>query len=263
MVGSSPHTRGAPLRRRGRSGRPGIIPAYAGSTAGVVGFGATAADHPRIRGEHWSLRRSSFQISGSSPHTRGAHGVGPVGVRAARIIPAYAGSTSHGTGWAAPATDHPRIRGEHDQMIVAELEPLGSSPHTRGARGVDGDESIVVRDHPRIRGEHMTTYLTLSFEKLDHPRIRGEHALRQFARPFLDGSSPHTRGAHRVSSRPPRYHRIIPAYAGSTGRLGPWQRGAADHPRIRGEHPRNVFKAIEQTRIIPAYAGSTTHKRPT
>ena len=36
-----------------------------------AGFPVT--DHPRIRGEH---------------------GVGPVGVRAARIIPAYAGSTN-------------------------------------------------------------------------------------------------------------------------------------------------------------------------
>ena len=79
--------------------------------------------------------------------------------------------------------------------------------------------------------------------------------------------------------------RIIPAYAGSTGRCTCLPVRRSDHPRIRGEHdrhsgrpasyrgssphtrgaPKNVFKAISQTRIIPAYAGSTGHlqSRPT
>ena len=55
--------------------------------------------------------------------------------------------------------------------------------------------------------------------------------------------------------------RIIPAYAGSTSLVRGGFGRPADHPRIRGEHPRNVFKAISQTRIIPAYAGSTCHRQ--
>ena len=71
----------------------GIIPAYAGSTdAGVEVLGG-AQDHPRIRGEHSTIRVSGGSPRGSSPHTRGArhhlHGVGD----RSRIIPAYAGST--------------------------------------------------------------------------------------------------------------------------------------------------------------------------
>ena len=52
ITGSSPHTRGARRGLRQVGAHVGIIPAYAGSTAGAIGFGATAADHPRIRGEH-------------------------------------------------------------------------------------------------------------------------------------------------------------------------------------------------------------------
>ena len=72
-TGSSPHTRGAPTARklgaasrvdhpriRGehpRAGvgvleRPGIIPAYAGSTESALAATSDAGDHPRIRGEH-------------------------------------------------------------------------------------------------------------------------------------------------------------------------------------------------------------------
>ena len=96
------------------------------------------------------------------------------------------------------------------------------------------------------------------------------------------GSSPHTRGAHRVSNRPPRDRRIIPAYAGSTSsNARPMARGR-DHPRIRGEHGfppagrRIRGGSSPHTRgapgcsgcwrgcggIIPAYAGSTAPFRP-
>ena len=116
---------------------------------------ATTWDHPRIRGEH------QYELT-----TR---------VNELGIIPAYAGSTrftckgrtkragsSPHTRGARPATtgrpqrrrDHPRIRGEHedvahnlvlvhgiipayagstDTTIVEDNHTMGSSPHTRGA----------------------------------------------------------------------------------------------------------------------------------
>ena len=155
-VGSSPHTRGARIiarigmicagnhpRIRGEHGRgrrrddgpPGIIPAYAGSTAGEkfvrnrsegssphtrgalrssCACRSRARDHPRIRGEHvWQHRRALL-----------CHG----------IIPAYAGST-------AP-------------LAVTIGVKLGSSPHTRGALAVSSMSVPRLGDHPRIRGEH-------------------------------------------------------------------------------------------------------------
>ena len=85
------------------------------------------------------------------------------------------------------------------------------------------------------------------------------------------------RGAQlRHDLRPPS-RRIIPAYAGSTIREGPWAWDTRDHPRVCGEHllamfdtqlptgssPRMrgahaVFQQGHPARgIIPAYAGST------
>ena len=132
----------------------GIIPAYAGSTRRLY----VVLDYVR----------------GSSPHTRGARdavdGVGDED----RIIPAYAGSTGVVVDVAGAGADHPRIRGEHPIAAKPDNLVMGSSPHTRGARGElvgwADDGGIIPayagstpapscgaasrRDHPRIRGEH-------------------------------------------------------------------------------------------------------------
>ena len=94
LPGSSPHTRGAPVRRGG----------------GAMSTG----DHPRIRGEHRIHVDEEDLAAGSSPHTRGAL-AGPGRRRGARA-------------------DHPRIRGEHRWTRPAAPRNGGSSPHTRGAR---------------------------------------------------------------------------------------------------------------------------------
>ena len=194
MVGSSPHTRGAPAFSHGRGFPDWIIPAYAGSTSEAGEPLGGDEDHPRIRGEHVHVGPPPFPGVGSSPHTRGARGLCAPSDRGAGIIPAYAGSTRGTPSFARPERDHPRIRGEH-------------TPTPRRAA-----------------------------RRWDHPRIRGEHAERHNPRGNFTGSSPHTRGAP-LRRRPARHRRrIIPAYAGSTpGRRGRRPSGW-DHPRIRGEH---------------------------
>ena len=52
QTGSSPHTRGTPPKRSSPQLHNGIIPAYAGNTAGAWSTSRTGRDHPRIRGEH-------------------------------------------------------------------------------------------------------------------------------------------------------------------------------------------------------------------
>ena len=113
FAGSSPHTRGAPGRRREASGPRGIIPAYAGSTDRGAWWSRGRSDHPRIRGEHKAVHISVNTFEGSSPHTRGAPARRRAGVRRLRIIPAYAGSTPRPPTPPPSRTDHPRIRGEH------------------------------------------------------------------------------------------------------------------------------------------------------
>ena len=93
MQGSSPHTRGAPTGSASPGAPPRIIPAYAGSTPGTPRRPFRRWDHPRIRGEHKCGSRLKTTNPGSSPHTRGAR-LWLVEIQlAARIIPAYAGST--------------------------------------------------------------------------------------------------------------------------------------------------------------------------
>ena len=52
IMGSSPHTRGAPISAPTTWSVIRIIPAYAGSTRRISPGGSSPPDHPRIRGEH-------------------------------------------------------------------------------------------------------------------------------------------------------------------------------------------------------------------
>ena len=214
-LGSSPHTRGArnPCPPTGSCRR--IIPAYAGSTPPAPSSRGPERDHPRIRGEHGPPMPVNSTSSGSSPHTRGAllhhHEI----ISCSRIIPAYAGSTASGGVRARGRRDHPRIRGEHDGLPIAEWRRAGSSPHTRGALILKSIYSAA----PRII-----------------PAYAGSTAMNVWKAAFSPGSSPHTRGALTPPSAPVLLCRIIPAYAGSTRPRRNVRRRRPDHPRIRGEH---------------------------
>ena len=201
--GSSPHTRGAHAVGGEGVWGDGIIPAYAGSTASVSSMGGFLSDHPRIRGEHDGRSVLAGSQGGSSPHTRGARRGGEPVVRAGRIIPAYAGSTSPARATTPSTPDHPRIRGEHVRSRSRGGAVEGSSPHTRGAPSPPSAASSAGSDHPRIRGEHIVGSIGM---------VIGW------------GSSPHTRGAHAVWAGDFADSGIIPAYAGSTlYRYGPYR----------------------------------------
>ena len=214
-MGSSPHTRGALPEVARRNGEVGIIPAYAGSTqcAGI-----------RL-GER----------SGSSPHTRGAPQARLRRGFRAGIIPAYAGST------VTPATapgylpDHPRIRGEHDDVAGDGGGAVGSSPHTRGARVATPPYPAASRIIPAYAGSTLSA-ASGWLSGGDHPRIRGEHRTSWTFHASICGSSPHTRGAPLGRDAGGCRRGIIPAYAGSTRRRGCRRGSRPDHPRIRGEH---------------------------
>ena len=173
-LGSSPHTRGAPVCVAIVGREMGIIPAYAGSTWTRSRSGSASGDHPRIRGEHVQMNRAIADGSGSSPHTRGAHPIFDEVYRKQRIIPAYAGSTAALASQAHSIADHPRIRGEHFGHVVYTVGISGSSPHTRGAprqRRLDHQPIWII---PAYAGS-TTSGATKGRRWRDHPRIRGEH----------------------------------------------------------------------------------------
>ena len=233
FCGSSPHTRGAHLRRQKDSTAPRIIPAYAGSTSPNVRRHDSRQDHPRIRGEHGWVSCVSCTLAGSSPHTRGAPFLRRTVLEVVRIIPAYAGSTVPEEHGEIGRQDHPRIRGEHGEVFRVSKTPVGSSPHTRGAHvqgdGHHGEERII----PAYAGS-TATWTAASISRTDHPRIRGEHRADRFDGDSLGGSSPHTRGARSPAAVRRWLSGIIPAYAGSTDPcpLADWATvGSSPHTR--------------------------------
>ena len=275
-LGSSPHTRGARSQLISPAFSSRIIPAYAGSTRSPSSSSPGRADHPRIRGEHDPGVVGVPEDGGSSPHTRGAPGSGLDPAPQGRIIPAYAGSTTYDKTGSYLEPDHPRIRGEHFLWWWSLSEAAGSSPHTRGAPHDFRYHHDPRRIIPAYAGSTASPS-TSSAAFADHPRIRGEHAAWIPSIIIASGSSPHTRGARQAILHVSSLARIIPAYAGSTVASGSRSQPRADHPRIRGEHPRKAIVCPSNegssphtrgaprplspspvgSRIIPAYAGST------
>ena len=192
-----------------------IIPAYAGSTTSPAQRLRAETNHPRIRGEHEDIDERYLEMTGSSPHTRGAPPNRRRHPRSLAIIPAYAGSTREAAGTGTARWDHPRIRGEHAERHDPKGNFTGSSPHTRGALLSLFFPLTPTRIIPAYAGS--TNTLRAIWEKSgDHPRIRGEHPSNPLRSLRGAGSSPHTRGALRDRRVPCIWGGIIPAYAGST-----------------------------------------------
>ncbi|SNV92133.1 Domain of uncharacterised function (DUF2825) [Corynebacterium urealyticum] len=233
--GSSPLARGAHDRLRQNLPRGRLIPAGAGSTAGLALGASRPGAHPRWRGEHPTFSPPFSGGSGSSPLARGALlGRGDLTLQA-RLIPAGAGSTQAQTTGHAPFSAHPRWRGEHRELTPFESSAVGSSPLARGAQSNFFSQSEQTGLIPAGAGS-TSNQAQNGVVKGAHPRWRGEHALEVSSNPFFAGSSPLARGAHAPAPADNVILRLIPAGAGST--LGPpsFPVTPPAHPRWRGEH---------------------------
>ena len=115
-------------------GRPGIIPADAGSTIWHLRDEDYYADHPRGCGEHVVLGAKVAFHAGSSPRMRGALHRILVVPDLDRIIPADAGSTHQSLYGCVGPLNHPRGCGEHGEINGLNRHTQGSSPRMRGAR---------------------------------------------------------------------------------------------------------------------------------
>ena len=159
--------------------------------------------------------------TGSSPHARGAPERRTRGMKEQR--------------------DHPRMRGEHayysrspteapgiipacaGSTMPASAAPslsMGSSPHARGAPWQLTLGVLASRDHPRMRGEHPSGVAGPPALAGIIPACAGSTGETRRIPPNPAGSSPHARGAPTLHLR--RKH-------------SGW-----DHPRMRGEHHRNL-----------------------
>ena len=279
--GSSPLSRGIPAPASETGPRARIIPALAGNTARTAIRPSSSPDHPRSRGEYVEQKTERSASTGSSPLSRGIHGLGIADLDDVGIIPALAGNTPSEVDQCRGGPDHPRSRGEYMPVRSGSHPCFGSSPLSRGIHRGRRRGRVLRGIIPALAGN---THIYTQGDPLwmDHPRSRGEYDALDITGGYRTGSSPLSRGIRRSPRTHPASHGIIPALAGNTPCLRPARTWTRDHPRSRGEYfpkrwghssragssplsrgiPAGGFCRESAAGIIPALAGNTKKDIP-
>ena len=152
---------------------------------------------------------------GSPPHTRGQvfHQIVVKFFRG--ITPAYAGTSSVVTAIFRKKEDHPRIRGDKENVAAIRIDAHGSPPHTRGQVQVEAVSAAYFRITPAYAGTSSSPGIYRAPSR-DHPRIRGDKTATNTQIKHIQGSPPHTRGQVSKLFRRRSKWRITPAYAGTS-----------------------------------------------
>ena len=172
--GSSPLTRGKPLRGIAGRTRRGLIPAHAGKTRARRMRCGLGPAHPRSRGENPAQARARRTRGGSSPLTRGKRAWRRTQRPPTRLIPAHAGKTLPWQSHQGRIPAHPRSRGENTCSIWRLHKCTGSSPLTRGKLFDPAIPDAVARLIPAHAGKtHHQHHVACHAPA--HPRSRGEN----------------------------------------------------------------------------------------
>ena len=171
--GSPPLTRGKEYANSKEWLHDRITPAYAGKSFPAPLRRGTGWDHPRLRGE-------KFSISSVRPMPMG-------------ITPAYAGKSSIAKLQNQINEDHPRLRGEKKSISCNSRSSSGSPPLTRGKGSPGMYPESYAGITPAYAGKRDCLYLILRLLK-DHPRLRGEKVFSSALLQVFRGSPPLTRG---------------------------------------------------------------------
>ena len=173
LRGSPPLTRGKEPTIFGVQTDQRITPAYAGKRILNRSKLTIIKDHPRLRGEKFSIRTFNLCLMGSPPLTRGKAPRDNLNKTLAGITPAYAGKRFFLRPLLFLEEDHPRLRGEKVAFIVICFVIQGSPPLTRGKVMIPFLISCTARITPAYAGKRLDKKIRdLTFE--DHPRLRGE-----------------------------------------------------------------------------------------
>ena len=213
----------------------GLIPAHAGKTLCPIWGPTRGTAHPRSRGENSTATALGVASTGSSPLTRGKHDPGRTRRPGLRLIPAHAGKTTDfaQVDWHDRA--HPRSRGENVAPRAGVVRVEGSSPLTRGQRGVLLGTLVGPGIIPTHAGKTASGAATRR-HGWDHPRSRGENFRGLKKQIASEGSSPLTRGKRGPCGLQGGHDGLIPTHAGKTNPSpGAVSRRTA-HPHSCGEN---------------------------
>ncbi len=172
-----------------------------------------------------------------------------------RLIPACAGNIQElhlGVGqWPA----HPRVCGEHSLKIEWRPAGHGSSPRVRGTYDDDDYSGGQRRLIPACAG-NMGGIARRPIPAPAHPRVCGEHPIAGGNHDPIHGSSPRVRGTFLRTMTTNPIPRLIPACAGNIVRAFLRARLATAHPRVCGEHGRNIGTSTERAGSSPRVRGT-------
>ena len=275
-TGSSPLTRGKPLRTRLGPRGGGLIPAHAGKTEGGLPKNSPGQAHPRSRGENFATLACAGVRGGSSPLTRGKPAGGGGAQEARGLIPAHAGKTRGVVGRRMSQGAHPRSRGENRERGLKGCASLGSSPLTRGKQQIADRLPRPPGLIPAHAGKTCSSPRCRARARA-HPRSRGENGGSSSPQRLQVGSSPLTRGKPKQLNIGAPAPRLIPAHAGKTAPGACSGLQGAAHPRSRGENrlrwcrwalvvgsspltrgkQPNYRDVLSREGLIPAHAGKT------
>ena len=234
-AGSPPLARGIRCTEEYNPLIPRITPACAGNTKHLLKNPLRTKDHPRLRGEYFSLNATPDMILGSPPLARGILSSINSIVSGYGITPACAGNTKIADGNVAATEDHPRLRGGYCLSNHPVRTIQGSPPLARGIRIILNARHNRLGITPACAGNTIKKRHCPTAPG-DHPRLRGEYQQRVWNSMTRSGSPPLARGIPLYLSDEDKEMGITPACAGNTTMEATLQLGIRDHPRLRGEY---------------------------
>ena len=172
-----------------------------------------------------------------------------------RFIPACAGNIPGGIALGRPTPVHPRVCGEHLSSDACNSRQPGSSPRVRGTFATPTYSFFCNRFIPACAGN-------IGFVPIEscvppvHPRVCGEHLAFDTHRRGLFGSSPRVRGTFLYRPAHELDQRFIPACAGNICHAQNFFPLATVHPRVCGEHDRDLAASLYQYGSSPRVRGT-------
>ena len=159
------------------------------------------------------------------------------------ITPACAGNSNRYICRLSRGGDHPRLRGEQQELNYHASMIEGSPPLARGTGRCGRVLAVVTGITPACAGNSLHREKN-TVQSRDHPRLRGEQYTYRPVPLQAVGSPPLARGTVRSYASTVRDTGITPACAGNRPFRAPRILRRWDHPRLRGEQAaRNALNS--------------------
>ena len=168
-----------------------------------------------MRGENQMIGDLGDTPGGTSPRARGKPGNPLCFHNFFRNIPACAGKTRPCSIMGKSWSEHPRVRGENQDVDDCDWGLCGTSPRARGKQVQAVATTGKIRNIPACAGKTYTCS-GVWFSAAEHPRVRGENSAGQSGHSQSRGTSPRARGKQNCVVQTTLRRGNIPACAGKT-----------------------------------------------